>query len=536
MSTVERSQPGTTRHAPRPVAWRYGDAMLERLAALAVRAEGPREAIAVSIPFTDEVLGGVPRGTEADVALAVRRARAAQPAWAALPVRERERIVLRFHDLVLANREVLLDLIQLESGKARRDAFEEVLDVANVARYYGVRARRLLRPERRKGAIPLLTRTTIFRAPVGVVGCISPWNYPLNLPVGDLVPALLAGNTALLKPDHQTSFTALYAVDLLYRAGLPRDVLVVVTGEGPELGAPIIDRVDYLMFTGSTRTGRLVATQAAERLIGCSLELGGKNPLLVLADADLDRAVEGAVRGCFVGAGQVCVSTERIYVDQRIHEHFIERFVARTRRLRLGAALDYSAEMGSLTSAKQLTTVESHVQDAVAKGAHALTGGRARPDLGPLFYEPTVLVGVRPGMLAYADETFGPVVAIYPFSSEDEAVEHANDTRFGLSASIWTRDTERGERLARRIRAGMVNINEAYSAAWGSVASPIGGMKESGLDRRHGAEGLLKYTEAQTVAVQRLLPIGPPPGVSAAAWAGAMRRLLGVMRHLPGVR
>ncbi len=365
---------------------------------------------------------------------------------------------------------------------------------------------------------------------MGVVGFISPWNYPLNLAITDAVAALMAGNTAVLKPDLQTSLTALWAVDLLRQAGMPADVFLVVTGEGPVVGPAIGERVDFVMFTGSVRTGRLVARQAAERLIGCSLELGGKNPMIVLADADLEKAVQGAIRGCFSAAGQICVSIERMWIHEAIWDSFVGRLVERTKALRLGAALDYSVEMGSLASERQMKAVEDHIRDALAQGAKVLAGGRRRPDLGPLFYEPTILADVRPGMKVYAEETFGPVVSVYRFASETEAIEQANATRYGLSASIWTRDTRHGESLARQLRIGSVNINEAYAAAWGSVDSPIGGRKESGLRARRGAEGILKYTEPQTVAVQRLLPIAPLPGMDAAVYSLWMTRLLKLIR------
>jgi acyl-CoA reductase-like NAD-dependent aldehyde dehydrogenase len=474
----------------------------------------------------------VPAAAEPDVELAVRRAREAQPIWAARSFSSRGKIFLRFHDLLLERQEEVLDLIQTETGKARAHALEEVLDTAVVSRYYARCSKSLLRPHRRKGALPALTRTWELRCPVGVVGFVSPWNYPLNLPVTDAIPALMAGNTAVVKPDHQASLTALWALDLLRQAGLPRDVFQVVTGDGRQVGPMLGERVDFLMFTGSTRTGKVVARQAAGRLIGCSLELGGKNPMLVLRDADLGRAVDGAVRGCFVGAGQVCVSIERIYVDQSVFEPFLKRFVERTRALRLGAALDYSMEVGSLTTEAQLSTVEEHVRDAVEKGATVAAGGRRRPDLGPLFYEPTILLGVREGMRAFAEETFGPVVSVYPFATEAEAVERANATPYGLSASLWTRDTTRGFRLAGQIRSGSVNVNEAYAATWGSVDSPIGGMKESGISARHGAEGILKFTKSQTVATQRLLPVAPPMGMAPATYARLMSRLLKLLRWI----
>ena len=482
----------------------------------------------VRAPFTGAVVAHIPCASEADVDSAVRRAREAQPGWAAASPAERARIFLRFHDLLLDRQDEVLDLIQWETGKARRHAFEEILDAAVVARHYARHAAQLLRPRRRRGAIPFCTKTWEIRHPIGVVGFIVPWNYPLNLAVTDASAALMAGNAGVLRPDPQSSLTALWAVALLREAGLPRDILAVATGEGVLLGEALVARADYVMFTGSSRTGRIVGRRAAERLIGCSLELGGKNPMLVLADADVDKAVEGAVRGCFAGAGQVCVSIERIYVQESVLPRFLEGFAKRVRGMKLGPEFDYSIEMGSLASDRQLARVEEHVTDALAKGAKLVTGGRPRPDLGPWFYEPTVFTGVTPAMKLFAEETFGPVVSVYPFRDEEDAVRLANASRYGLNASVWTRNTRRGVRLARRIEAGSVNVNEAYAAAWGSSDAPAGGRKESGLHARHGAEGLLKYTQPQTVAVQRIFPLAPRH--DAARYARVMTRLVRWMK------
>ncbi|MCL2470968.1 MAG: succinic semialdehyde dehydrogenase [Propionibacteriaceae bacterium] len=493
---------------------------VDHLASL-VSGGGPRT-LEVRSPLDGSLLGSVPVVSPDGVRQAVHDARTAQAAWAATPMVRRCAIASRFRDLVLDNVEPLLTLVHRENGKSRINAFEELMDTALTSGYYSVSAARHLAPHRRQGAIPLLTRTIEFHQPKGVVGIISPWNYPLTLAVSDAIPALLAGNAVVLKPDSQTPFTALAALDLLIQAGLPRGVMQIVTGPGSELGTPLIDSVDYLMFTGSGRTGRGVAAHCAQRLIGSSMELGGKNPMLVLADADLDRAIEGGVQACFSTTGQLCVSIERIYVHQSLYDQFCARFADRVSRIRLGTEAGWEPDLGPLISQDQIDKVSHHVEDARSKGAAILAGGRARPDLGPLFYEPTVLTGVTEDMDLARDETFGPVVAVYPVASDAEAVERANDTEYGLNASVWSASHPHAFTVARRLRAGTVNINEGYAAAWASHDAPMGGMGESGLGRRHGAEGILKYTEPQSIAIQRLALIGPPGGVSRSAYARVM--------------
>jgi succinate-semialdehyde dehydrogenase / glutarate-semialdehyde dehydrogenase len=364
------------------------------------------------------------------------------------------------------------------------------------------------------------------------VGIISPWNYPFTMALADGLPALLAGNAVVAKPDAQTMLSALLAAQLLEEAGFPADLWQVVAGPGPEIGPALVRRADYICFTGSTATGRLVAQGCADRLIGCSLELGGKNPILVLRDADLEKAAEGAVRAAFSNAGQLCVSMERLFVADQVYDRFLERFVARTEAMTLGATLAWGNDMGPLISRQQLETVSAHVDDAVAKGARVLTGGRARPDLAPFFYEPTVLEGVTPEMTCFGTETFGPVVATYRFHDEADAIARANDGEYGLNASIYSQDGSRARAIAQQIRCGSVNINEGFAASFGSIEAPMGGMRSSGLGRRQGSEGVLRYTEPRSVATQRVSPIAPRFGASDELYGKVMTAALRVMNKL----
>jgi len=491
------------------------------------------QVVEIVSPLTGETIVELPQSGPGDVAHAFEKARDAQAAWAARPVGERAAVLRRLHDLLLDNTEHLLSLLQVETGKTRLHAFDEVGVAAATARHYAHASRGYLRPRRRLGVLPVLTKVTEYRHPKGVVGVITPWNYPLALAAMDILPALVAGNGVVHKPDNQTALSGVYLRQLAVQAGLPAELWQVVTGDGPVTGPAVVDHADYVAFTGSTRTGRQVAQQAAGRLIGCSLELGGKNAMIVFDDADLDKAVAGAIRACYTSAGQLCLSVERLYVHHAIYDQFVDRLVTEVKALKLGSKLDYSADVGSLTNTKQLETVTQQVEDARIKGAHVLAGGRRRPDIGPLFYEPTVLTDVAPGMTLYADETFGPVVSLYRYENEAEVLKAANDTRFGLNSSLWTRDTKRAKEAALRLHTGMVNINEAYASAFGSVAAPTGGMGDSGLGRRSGAEGIWRYTEVQTVARQTLLPMAPSLGLSPERYTkslGSALRLLKTLR------
>ncbi len=474
----------------------------------------------------------VPACDRADVEAAADRARAAQPHWAELSFAARAAVILRFHDLLVERQGEVMDLIQWEMGKARFHAWQEVLQVGNLARHYARRGQAYLADRGVRPAIPVATWAKEVRIPKGVVGIISPWNYPLYLGVGDLIPALLAGNTVVGKADQQTPLTLLWARALMAEAGLPEDVWQVVSGDGRTIGEAVVDVADYLCFTGSTATGRVVAERAARRLIGVSLELGGKNPLIVRADADLQLAARGTVEAAFANTGQMCIHIERVIVHESVHDAFVEALLAATSAQRLGQRFDFGCDVGSLASQAQLDKVSAHVADAVAKGATVLAGGRARPDIGPFVYQPTVLADVSEGMDLCLGETFGPVIAVHRVADDDAAVAEANRGRQGLSASIFTVDRVAGEAMARRIRAGSVNINDGAALAAGTVEAPMGGRGESGLGRRHGAEGIRKYTDVQTIAGSRIGPVGPPPGKPVESFVALGNRQLKLLRRL----
>jgi succinate-semialdehyde dehydrogenase/glutarate-semialdehyde dehydrogenase len=490
------------------------------------------ESVPTYCPFNGQPLATIPQSSVADVDEAYRRARRAQEAWARTSLDHRASLLMRLHDLVLARQDEIIDLICWESGKARKHAFDEPSHIALTARYYARTAHDHLDTERRVGVIPVLTRVEVNRVPKGVVGIISPWNYPFTMALCDGLPALLAGNAVVAKPDAQTMLTALLGARLLEEAGFPRDLWQVVAGPGPTVGGAMVECSDYICFTGSTETGRVIARQCADRLIGCSLELGGKNPFVVLRDADVDKAAEGAVRGSFSNAGQLCVSTERLLVADEVYDRFVQRFVDRTRSMTLEAGLAWGSDMGSLISQSQLDTVVAHVEEAVAHGATLLTGGKARPDLGPYFFEPTILEGVTPRMSCFGEETFGPVVSIYRFHDEAEAVARANDGDYGLNGCIYSRDGVRARALARQVRCGTVNINEPFGSTFASIDAPMGGMRSSGMGRRQGAEGIHRYTESQAVATQRLVRFAPMLGMKDETYARTMTAYVRMTKRL----
>ncbi len=522
-----------TTTSARPGQRPLDDRLLSRISAGAY--PGSAGPVTHHAPWDDAPIQELPGCTPDDVSEAVRRARAAQRGWAALPFKARAAVLLRFHDLLVERQDEVLDLMQWEVGKTRFSAWIEAFMVATTARHYARRGAAYLSDRSVRGFMPGLTQTVEIRVPKGVVGIISPWNFPLFLSVADAIPALLAGNGLVCKPDSQAPLTLLWARDLLLEAGLPEDLFQITVGSGRVVGTALVDSVDYLAFTGSTATGRILGARAGERLIGCSLELGGKNAMVVRADADLNRAVNGLVDAAFMNAGQMCVHVERAIIDDAIYDEFRQRLLDKVESLTVGQGFGWSADLGPLVSAKQLATVTDHVDDAVAKGARVLTGGRPAPEVGPFAYVPTVLEGVRPGMTAYAEETFGPVLSLHRSTSDEVALELANEGNYGLSASIYSRNITRAHELARQIRAGSVNLNDGYAAAIGSIEAPMGGMGDSGLGRRQGPEGIRKYTEAQTIARQRILPAGVPPLFTEEQFVKISNAQLRILRLL-GVR
>ncbi|WP_433683039.1 succinic semialdehyde dehydrogenase [Nocardia sp. CA-119907] len=470
-----------------------------------VAAAGTADPYSMIEVYTGAVVGALPQSTPEDVAAAYATARAAQKEWASWPLQRRLQVFERAHDLILAEHETIADLIQIGCGKTRRMAFEESCDVPMVISHYLKTARRVLKPKRRGGPVPLITTSTEEHRPKGVVAVIAPWNFPFAIALSDSMPALMAGNGVVLKPDNKTALCALFGVELLYRAGLPKGLFQVVCGEGPDVGPSLIDNADFVMFTGSTATGRIVGEGAGRNLIGCSLELGGKNPMIVLDDANLDEVIPGAAFAVFANSGQACMHIERIYVQDRLYDEFVRRLVTAADELnaKIGAAYDYTPEFGSLVSVQHLERVAAHVEDARTKGANVLTGGKARPDIGPAFYEPTVLTDVTAEMKHATMETFGPVVSVYRFTDEQEAIRLANDTAYGLNASVWGRDLARANRVGAQLEAGNININDGFVTTYAAKSTPSGGVKQSGVGTRHGDQGLLKYTDTVNIGVQK---------------------------------
>jgi acyl-CoA reductase-like NAD-dependent aldehyde dehydrogenase len=497
---------------------------------------------AVRDPATQEVIGTLPNLAAEQIAAAVKRAAAAQKRWAETPVRDRLRILARFSQLLCDQKSAVAAVISREAGKPESEALStEILVVLDTVKYLRNYLPGFLLPERVPHGNPAmkLKRGTLLRQPYGVVGIISPWNYPFSVPSAETLAALATGNAVALKPSEFTPYSALELQRLLREAGLDPDLLQIITGDGAAGAALLETGIHKIIFTGSVATGKRVAQAAAARLLPVVLELGGKDPMIVLDDADVDVASSAAVWGAFMNAGQTCLSVERCYVHESIYEKFLQACVEKTRKLRIGhshplrpepespgndamvpeggpstpprrasesprispagpaharktaqdGAPQAEIDIGPMIHARQLQIVESHVQDALARGARLLAGGKTLPELGPNFFTPTILADVDHSMTIMREETFGPVLPVSSFKTEDEAVALVNDSEYGLAASIFTGNRQRGEALARRIDAGTVMVNDVI-ACFGISEAPHGGVKASGIGRTHGRFGL----------------------------------------------
>jgi acyl-CoA reductase-like NAD-dependent aldehyde dehydrogenase len=458
----------------------------------------------VENPATGQTIAHVPDIGAHEVAELVARARSAQPGWDALGFDGRAEVMYEARTWMVENRDRMLRTIMEETGKTREDAIVgDWSFICDSLGFWAKRARKYLEDERVRPHSPFLLgkRIVVRHRPIGVVGVIGPWNFPLNLCFGDAIAALMAGNAVVLKPSEVTPLSNLLMAEGMRAAGLPEDVMSVATGGG-QTGAALVDHADMIMFTGSTDTGRRIMARAAETLTPVSLELGGKDPMLVLRDADIERAANMAVTGAMSNGGQVCTSIERVYVEEPVYDDFVRRVVEKASALRQGPPEGPgSVDVGAVTFPAQAEVVEEHVRDAVEKGATVLVGGE-RGDGPGRFYRPTVLTGVDHSMKAMTEETFGPTLPIMKVRDEEEALRLANDTTYGLNSSVWTRDLARGEAVARRIEAGNTCVNDAMVNFFAQEA-PFGGVKASGIGVRHSAEGIRKYTNAQTVLITR---------------------------------
>ncbi len=471
--------------------------------AVSPNGSGAAQTIDVTNPATGEVIATVPDCSAQDIARLARQGRAVQPAWDALGFDGRARVLRRAQKWLLDNSDRMIATICSETGKSWEDA--GLLELSYGASAFGFWAKNaetyLADQKVKSGSVFVLGKKLKLRyRPLGLIGVIGPWNYPLVNSFGDCIPALAAGNSVILKPSELTPLTSMLLAEGLTQCGMPEHAFQVATGGG-EAGRALIDEVDMIMFTGSTKTGRQVAKAAAERLIPASLELGGKDPMIVLADADLERAANSAVFWSMQNAGQTCISVERVYVEEPAYDEFVAKVVTKVQALRQGTpGGPGTVEVGTLTSPAQLDIIESQVKDAVEKGARVLVGGKR--GIGDTAYAPTVLVDVDHAMTCMTEETFGPTLPIMKVRDAEEAIKLANDSPYGLSGSVFTKDIAKGEAVARRVESGAICVNDVvmnYSA----LELPFGGWKASGLGSRHGAGGIRKYCAQQSILISR---------------------------------
>ena len=457
-------------------------------------------------PSTGEEIGRVPVLVAADVAAALGRARVAQPAWSRLSYEKRARVILRAREIVLEQLEEIARLISRETGKPATEAISmEIVPTLDLMYYFAKNAGKLLRRQRvGLGQYNFMARSSfIIFKPLGVIGIISPWNFPWATPLAEIVMSLMAGNAVLIKPSELTPFSALRIGAIFEEARLPEGLLQVITGDGATGAAVVEAGVDKIMFTGSVKTGKRVAEAAAKHLTPVVLELGGKDPMIVLEDANLETAARAAIWGAFCNSGQACASIERCYVHESVAEKFTDLVIKETELLRQGQAAAEAIDVGAMTNEEQLNIVEDHIAGALAQGAVVRTGGHRLADSSGWFHQPTVITGVDHSMKLMRDETFGPVLPIMTFKTDDEAIQLANDSEYGLTASVFTSDIARGKRLAEQIDAGTVMVNEVvYTHALSQT--PWGGVKQSGYGRTHGRAGLLELVGAQHIHVNAM--------------------------------
>lgn len=487
----------------------------------------PRTVTSVN-PANGEVVRELRCASEQDVHEAVSRARSAQPAWSQAGLRQRVGALTTFQRLLHDRKSQIARLITQEAGKPYVEALTtEILVVLDAVRFYVENAYALLRDDSLAHGNPVMKTKVghIVREPYGTIAIISPWNYPFSIPATESLAALVAGNAVIVKPSEFTSLVALELANLFHEAGIPKDIFQAVVGDGATGAALADSEIDKLIFTGSVATGKRIAQTAAQRLLPVVLELGGKDPMLVLEDADIDVASSGAVWGGFMNAGQTCLSVERCYVHRSVYEPFLEACVHKAGQLRVGNGMDPSTEIGPMIHERQLHIVEQHIEDAVCRGARVLAGGTRLPHLGRNFFAPTVLADVTHQMRIMREETFGPVLPIMKFDSEPEAIELANDSEYGLAASVWTRNRARGETVARRIQAGTVMVNDAISC-FGISEAPHGGVKSSGIGRTHGRFGLEEMVRTKYVASDLV------PGMKKVWWYGYRQAFVQQMEAL----